>query len=110
MGLLDVSVTETEAGPVVALSGEADLTTLSLLNSVLNELIWSDFRLVTVDLSSLRFADSASITALGRAARTLRDQGGDLELLNPQPAISRVLSLTGVDQTVTVRCAPPHSC
>jgi anti-sigma B factor antagonist len=106
VNLLDVFVTETESGPVVALSGEADLTTLDQLNGTLNAQIRGGARLVTVDLSRLRFADSASITALGQAARALRSHGGDLELLNPQPAIARVLKLTGVDQSLTVREAP----
>jgi anti-sigma B factor antagonist len=110
MSMLDISVTEARCGPVVVLSGEADLTTLAQLNSVLNEQIWAGFRLVTVDLSMLRFADSATIAALAQAARALRDRGGELELLRPQPAVARVLSLTGVDQTVIVRGAPQHDC
>jgi anti-sigma B factor antagonist len=110
MGLLDISVTEAESGPVIVLSGEADLTTLALLNGVLNEQICAGARQVAVELSALRFADSASVTALAHAARRLRDKGGDLVLLNPQAAIARVLSLTGVDQTLTIRCAPPHGC
>jgi anti-sigma B factor antagonist len=110
MSLLDISVTQAQSGAVVTLSGEADLTTLGLLNSVLNEQIWAGISLVTVDLSGLRFADSATIAALAQAARTLRDQGGDLELLHPQSAVARVLSLTGVDRTLTVRCAPQHDC
>jgi anti-sigma B factor antagonist len=110
MKLLDICVTETESGPVVVLSGEADLTTLGQLNSALNAQISAGAQLLTVDLSRLRFADSASITALARAARALRDRGGDLALLDPQPAILRVLSLTGVDQSLTVRFAHRPGC
>jgi anti-anti-sigma factor len=107
MSLLDLSVTGTTSGPVVVLSGEADLTTLDQLNGVLNEQIRSGSRLVTADVSGLRFADSATITALARAARVLRERGGDLEILDPHPAVVRILSLTGVDQLLTVRHAPP---
>jgi len=112
VSLLDVSVTEAESGPVVVLAGEADVNTLAQLNSVLNDQIWAGARLVTVDLSGLRFADSATIAALVSAARTLRDQGGDLELLSPRSAVDRVLSLTGVDQALIVRrtLQPDHDC
>lgn len=103
MKLLEISVTAGDCGPVIVLSGEADLTTLTQLNGVLNDQMSAGARFLTVDLSKLRFADSASIAALAMAARTLRDQGGKLELLDPQPAIARVLSLTGTDQIVTVR-------
>jgi anti-sigma B factor antagonist len=101
--LLEVSVSDGDNGPVLALSGEADLTTLRQLNSALDEQIWAGPRLLTVDLSRLRYADSATIAALVHAARTLRGQGGELELLRPQSAVARVLSLTGVDQALTVR-------
>jgi anti-sigma B factor antagonist len=101
--LLEVSVTDGQYGPVLALSGEADLTTLGQLNSALDEQIWAGVRLLTVDLSRLRYADSASIAALVQAARTLRGQGGDLELLRPQPSVTRILSLTGVDQALVIR-------
>ncbi len=104
--LLQVRVAEDERGPVLVLSGEADLTTLDQLNGALDAQIWAGARLLTVDLSGLTYADSASIAALLLAARTLRGQGGELELLHPQPIVARVLSLTGVDQAMTVRGAP----
>jgi anti-sigma B factor antagonist len=101
--LLEVRVAEGEKGPVLVLSGESDLTTLGQLNSALEELIWTGARHLTVDLSRLRYADSASIAALAQAARTLREQGGQLELLHPQQSVARILSLTGVDQVVIIR-------
>lgn len=101
--LLRVSLTNGQYGPVLALSGEADLTTLEQLNSALDAQIRTGAHFLTVDLSGLGYADSSSITALVRAARTLRDQGGELQLLHPQPTVARILSLTGVDQAVPVR-------
>jgi anti-sigma B factor antagonist len=91
------------SGPVLVLAGEADLTSLDQLNSALNAQLWAGVHLLTVDLSRLRFADSATVAALVHAARALRDQGGCLELLRPLPAVARVLSLTGVDQVLVVR-------
>ncbi len=105
MTLLEACVTDGQYGPVLVLSGQADLTTLAQLNSALDAQIWAGPRLLTVDLSRLTYADSASIAALTLAARTLRGQGGELELLHPQATVARILSLTGVDQVVTIRGA-----
>jgi len=37
------------------------------------------------------------------ADRTLKDRGGGLELVHPQPVVARALSLLGVDQVIDVR-------
>jgi anti-anti-sigma factor len=103
VGLLEVSVAAGESGPVVVLAGESDLTTVARLTDVLTAQVSGGARHLTVDVSGLRFADSASIRALVLAARTLKDRGGALELLRPQPMVARALSLMGVDQLITVR-------
>jgi anti-sigma B factor antagonist len=100
---LDIHVTATEAGPLMALSGEADVTTVERLQEALNERITPTTRVLLVELSGLRFADSATIGALIGAARRLKAQGGRLDLLNPQPALDRMLTLLGVDKVLTIR-------
>jgi anti-sigma B factor antagonist len=100
---LDVSVAAGEAGPVLVLSGEADLTTVAQLSEALSAQISGGARHLTVDASGLAFADSASIRALVLAGRTLRDRGGNLVLARPQPAVARVLALIGADLVLTIR-------
>jgi len=95
-----------ESGPMVMLSGEADLTNVAQLDGALNAQITAGTQQLTVDLSGLSFADSASIAALVRASRKLKDQGGRLELTNPQPTVTRALSLLGIDQALAVHAAP----
>ena len=102
VSILEVSVAAGDSGPVVVLSGEADLTTVGGLSDVLTTQVSGGTRHLTVDASGLRFADSASIRALALAGRTLKDRGGVLELLRPQPTVARALSLMGVDQVITV--------
>ncbi len=99
---LDIRVAVIETGPVIMLSGEADVSTLAQLEDALNAQITAGARVLTVDLSGLRFADSATIGALVRASRTLKAQGGRLDLLNPQPGPARVLTLLGVDEVLRV--------
>ena len=103
VGLLEISVAAGALGPVVTLSGEADVTTVAELNQTLTAQLASDARHLTVDLSGLCFADSAVIRELVMAGRKLKDRGGGLVLANPQPAVARALSLLGVDQAIEVR-------
>jgi anti-anti-sigma factor len=106
VSLLDVRVASGELGPVILLSGEADLTTVAQLSDALNAQITAETTILTVDMSRLRFADSASVAALARAARTLDNQGGRLELRCPQPGVARTLSLLGLDHFLHVRGEP----
>src|SRR5215469_8329884 len=107
---LDIRVAAGESGPVLMLSGEADITTLAQLENALSALLAAGTGILTVDLSGLGFADSATIGALVRAARTLKSQGGRLDLASPQPALARMLALLGVDEIVSIRDdAPGHA-
>ena len=101
-GRLDISVAAGESGPVLALSGEADLTNVARLSRALTAQVSGGTRHLTVDLSRLRFADSAAIRALILTNRALKERGGTLELLRPQPAVTRILGLLGVNQVLTV--------
>jgi anti-anti-sigma factor len=102
-GRLNVCVAAGESGPVVVLSGEADLTTAAQLSQALTAQISGGARHLTVDLSRLRFADAAAIRALVLASRTLNDRAGTLELVRPQPTVVRALGLLGMDQVFPVR-------
>ena len=102
-GTLEASVAAGVAGPVVVLAGEADLTSAGELSELLAGQLAGGTRQLTIDVSGLRFADSASIRVLVLAARTLRDRGGGLVLLRPQRPVAKVLALLGADQMVTIR-------
>jgi len=103
VGLLDITVGSGEFGPVVKLSGEADTSVTGQLSDALNAQISPSTRHLTVDLSGLRFADSAAVHALVDAHLALKGQGGLLELTGPQPMVARTLSLLGIDQVIPVR-------
>jgi anti-sigma B factor antagonist len=105
--MLQVSVQAGESGPVVVLAGEADLTCAEQLSAVIDGQLAGGIRQLTVDVSGLRFADSASIRTLVLAARTLTGRGGGLVLLDPQPSVARVLALLGADEMVTIQEKTP---
>ena len=103
MGLLEISVAAGESGPVLLLSGEADITTAGELSDALAAQLATGTPHLTVNLSGLQFADSAVIRALVLADRTLKGRDGGLELVDPQPVVARALRLPGVDQVIDVR-------
>ena len=88
---------------MLTLAGEADLTAVAELTEALTAQLTIGARHLTVDLSRLRFADSAVIRALVLADRTLKQRGGGLALACPQPVVARALSLLGVDQAIEIR-------
>ena len=101
--MLQASVAAWESGPVIMLTGEADLTCAGQLSALISGQLTRGTRQLTIDVSGLRFADSASIRALVLAARKLRERSGSLVLLRPQPPVARMLELLGADQAITVR-------
>ena len=104
MGALESSVTAGTQGPVLVLSGETDLMSARQLSELLTAQLAGGARYLTVDVSGLRFADSASVRALVLAGKTLRERGGSLVLVRPQSAVERVLDLMGVTELLTVQC------
>jgi anti-sigma B factor antagonist len=106
--LLKASVAAGESGPVVTLSGEADLASARELSDILTTQLAGGAQRLMVDLSGLRFADSASVRALVLAGKTLRERGGTLVLARPQRAVARVLELMGVDQLLVMQGGAPQ--
>jgi anti-anti-sigma factor len=103
VSLLEIAVETGTSGTVVRLSGESDLASAGQLDGALSAQIASGARHLTIDLSGLRFADSATIGVFIEAHQVLSDAGGTLEIRGPQPAVARTLSLLGVDQLLDIR-------
>ncbi|MBV9445909.1 MAG: STAS domain-containing protein [Streptosporangiaceae bacterium] len=106
MSTLRASVTAGQSGPVIVLSGEADLSTAAQLSDLITAQLSAGTRNLTLDMSGLSFMDSMSTRIMVLAARTLNERGGGLTLLRPQPAIARTLALMGADQMITIRREP----
>ncbi len=101
--MLEITLTIGESGPVVKLSGECDMSVAGQLSDALDTQIADGAQHLSIDISELRFADSACIGAFVRAHRALQERGGTMELAFPRPAVAKALSLLGVDQALTVR-------
>jgi anti-anti-sigma factor len=95
---LGVASSTFEGGRVVALSGELDVSTAQ---GLAEQLIGEPGSLVVVDLSQLTFVDSSGLGAIHAARRKMIECGGNLVLCRPNPMVSLVLEITGLDQWVT---------
>lgn len=63
---------------------------------------------LVLDFSQTVFMDSSAVGALVNNVRTAQQKGIDLVLRNVQPQVMAVLSITGLDQVLTVeRSGPP---
>jgi anti-sigma B factor antagonist len=84
------------------LSGEVDPSTVAELSKLVTAQLSGGTLHLTIDMSGLTFADSASVRVLMLAAVTLRKRGGGLVLLRPQPALSRLMDIMDADQVITI--------
>ena len=97
------SVTAGEAGPLIVLTGEVDVTNADQLSELVTSQIAGGTLHLTIDVAGLDFADTAGIRVFLLADKTLRQRGGGLVLLRPQRALVRVLQILRVDEVLTIR-------
>jgi anti-sigma B factor antagonist len=69
----------------------------SLIQALDQRVADGDRRLV-VDLHTLPFINSAALGYLLKARRSMEDEGGELVLARVQPAITRILEMTHLDE------------
>ncbi len=99
---LEISVTAGPAHTLVSLAGECDLNTGRQLRDALTSEVSRGARRLILDLSGLTFMDSTGMQVLLGARTVLAVRGGILILVSPQPAVARILELTGADQLIPV--------
>lgn len=87
---------------LVIVVGEVDHFSAPLLYRRLHEAIHMGATRITLDASGLSFLDGAGMRCLTAAARSLRERGGDLVVLDLRPSLVRVLAVLGIDQQVTL--------
>jgi anti-sigma B factor antagonist len=103
-GLL-VSATVGSAGTTtVGLAGELDAGTVEQLTSaVAAALDDPDCRELDLDLGGVTFCDSTGLGALVAARAAARERSVALVLVGPSDPVHRLLQLTGLDQTFSIR-------
>lgn len=99
---LSLTVSDRAATTVVELSGEIDISTTARLRRALQDLLVPGAVSVVVDMSQVHFMDSSGIGVLVAAHRRAQQHDVAFTLAHPTPIVAKVLSLTGVDQLVSV--------
>ena len=90
---------ERESPAVVRATGELDLAAVPRLLSTLERLHGD----VDVDCSGLEFIDAAGLGALVRAHRACAARGARLAVVDPSPAVVRLLRLVRLDTVLHLR-------
>jgi len=103
---LTASVTIDGSGPqaytLVELAGEADVTVIKTLQALLEAETSKRPGLLIIEMSALRYMDSAALQQILRAHVALEAAGGRLALVSPHEVVARVLRMTEVDQVLPV--------
>jgi anti-anti-sigma factor len=87
---------------VLELAGEADLNDSAALRDLITAESADLTATLVLEVSGLRFMDSAVLHVILVAARSAAGHGGALVLAAPQEAVRRILDLTGADQLLPV--------
>jgi anti-anti-sigma factor len=80
--------------PTLKLVGRLDTDTAPELDAALNEILdRKGVKRLVFDLSGLDYLSSAGIRCFVRARKALEPGGGTVALVNPQPAVRKVLDI-----------------
>ncbi len=87
-------VLERPVPPTLALEGRLDTHTAPELDVVLDRLlVQKGITRVVFDLGKLEYLSSAGIRCFIRARKAIEPTGGKVAIVNPQPAVQKVLDI-----------------
>jgi anti-anti-sigma factor len=96
--------------PVARLQGEVDASNVKEMGDRLRSMLSNRSLALVVDLSGTTYLDSAGINMLFALAEELRGRQQRLALVvGDGSPIARMVSLTGLDQTIPVRATLPEA-
>lgn len=91
---------------VITLAGELDLASAAALAHAIDDAASPDAELLIVDLRGLEFMDSTGIGVLVKAHQAATQSGYRFAIVKGSPQVDRILSLTGLDEQLTLLDAP----
>jgi anti-sigma B factor antagonist len=101
-----IAVHGEDRATVIAVSGELDLASSPALEQALARVNGSDTELVILDLRELEFMDSTGLSVLVKANQHALETGKRFGLVKGSSQVQRLLSLTGMDERITVADTP----
>ncbi len=99
---MDITTSDIEgaAGTVVAVTGELDVFTAPQLEAALQDQIGQGHADLVVDLSGVEFLDSTGLGVMVKALKWAREAGGGLRVVATQERITKVFTITGLDEVM----------
>jgi anti-anti-sigma factor len=91
----------------IVLSGDVDAARDSELAGLAQQFAASSAASVAVDLRDVTFLDSGGLRFIIRLRNIAVERGGVVELIGPQPPVSRVLTIVNFDELCTIVAAGP---
>ncbi|HEU5155824.1 MAG TPA: STAS domain-containing protein [Streptosporangiaceae bacterium] len=91
---------------IVALHGDLDIAAAPALREHLTGVLSHSPRLLILDLSEVSFCDATGLAVLIGTQRRATGLGITLHLAAPNPQMTRLLRITGLDRVLTVHPAP----
>ena len=85
---------------MVKLSGDLDIVALPAANKLLRALDAADIAII--DMRSVTYLDSAALGMLMAARERVAEAGGALRIVSADPRLRRLLTVTGLQQSVSV--------
>lgn len=95
---------------IVTVRGELDLATADPLYRRGSAAIGRHTRLLLVDLAGVSFCDSRGLSALVRIANAADAADCSYGLIAPQPLVTKVLRITGLDRRLPVFPTVEEAC
>ncbi|HKE44417.1 MAG TPA: STAS domain-containing protein [Steroidobacteraceae bacterium] len=91
---MSLKIAERSNPPTITLTGRLDTATAPQLDEVLNRVLArAGITRLVFDLSGLDYLSSAGIRCFVRARKAIEPGGGKVALINPQPAVQKVLDI-----------------
>jgi anti-sigma B factor antagonist len=99
---MHVRVSSEQSGDamIVRAEGELDLHTAPTLQAEIDSALETKPPRVVVDLSGVDFMDSTGLSVIVATVAAMREQGGEVRVVTGADKITKVFTLTGVDQQV----------
>ena len=94
---------------VLTLAGELSLAKAHVLEQRLGEALAASSARIVIDLAQVEFIDSTGLSVLVRAHQRASERDVELGLVNLRAQASRLLSLTGLTERLTLAHHPQAS-
>ena len=101
-GSIEVTVGHLGSVPVVAVTGEIDVTSAPVLRDALAGQTTAESPRIVVDLRGVTFLDSTALGVLVGAHKQCRERGGELLLAVSEPRIVKIFEITGLTKVFPI--------